>query len=584
MDVLTTHDGNILLKNINGTIYHINHLTFVTDTIRPPDIKTEGVEVKDPTVWYDERRNLIYLTGTGGIAQYNLENKKTKSIPHVSLFGNLPPNQGVCASTLDAAGRIWFLIPKYGFRIIKRETLVCNDSIPFGTRGLMRGDYTNLIGGHQNYMLFRSQNGIVVYDFVKQQSFLFDHSNGLSSPENKSFLYCNGNMIIGQSGSFEYFKLRNIEKISLSVKSYLNTILADTSTVFIRTGNNDSATIRLPHYQNTLTFTFSAPEFFFPERIEYAYKLEGVDKIWQYTNYFNRKIIYSKLLPGEYKFLLKAQMQGGNWSIEPVEYKIIIVPAFWQTKWFKLLCILAVISLIIYFVQQRIKSIRKKEQQKSKYEKELLELEAKSLRAQMNPHFIFNCLNSIKSLIQQHEEEKSVNYLTTFSKLIRTLFSNVDKKEISLYDEIETCKLYLQLEAMRFDTKFSYRVNVDDNLDLKSMQVPALIIQPFIENAIWHGIVPKGETGHVELAVIKKGNSVEIVIDDNGIGREASKQNKSASSLMHESRGVNLTKSRLELDNLLRQRQAKLETTDKKDEKGLASGTKVTITINEELS
>ena len=216
-------------------------------------------------------------------------------------------------------------------------------------------------------------------------------------------------------------------------------------------------------------------------------------------------------------------------------------------------------------------------------ENALLELEAKALRAQMNPHFIFNCMNSIKSLIQQHEEEKSVNYLTTFSKLIRTLFNNANKKEISLYDEIETCKLYLQLEAMRFDTKFSYAVKVEENLDLKSVQVPALIIQPFIENAIWHGIVPKGEEGHVELSVMKKDNTVEINIDDNGIGREASKQNKPASSIGHQSKGVNLTKSRLELDNLLRQRQAKLEMIDKKDENGLAMGTKIIISIKEEF-
>ena len=139
----------------------------------------------------------------------------------------------------------------------------------------------------------------------------------------------------------------------------------------------------------------------------------------------------------------------------------------------------------------------------------------------MNPHFIFNCLNSIKSLIQQHEEEKSVTYLTTFSKLIRTLFNNADKKEISLFDEIETCKLYLQLEKMRFDTKFSYAVNVENNIDLKSIQVPALIIQPFIENAIWHGIVPRNTGGHVSLNVAKKMDVIEVVIDDDGIGREA---------------------------------------------------------------
>ena len=131
------------------------------------------------------------------------------------------------------------------------------------------------------------------------------------------------------------------------------------------------------------------------------------------------------------------------------------------------------------------------EKQKSIHEKELLEMEARALRAQMNPHFIFNCMNSIKSLIQKNDQDKAVTYLTTFSKLIRTIFQNSDKREISLYDEIETCKLYTQLESMRFGNKFNYYFKVDETIDLKSVQVPALIIQPFIENAIWHGIMPK---------------------------------------------------------------------------------------------
>jgi sensor histidine kinase YesM len=231
----------------------------------------------------------------------------------------------------------------------------------------------------------------------------------------------------------------------------------------------------------------------------------------------------------------------------------------------------------------RVKKIRKEESEKSIHEKQLLELEAKALRAQMNPHFIFNCLNSIKSLIQEKQTEKGVTYLTTFSKLIRTLFNNADKKEISLYDEIETCKLYLQLEAMRFDTKFSYAVTVDESIDLKSVQVPALIVQPFIENAIWHGIMPKETGGKVSLNVAGKNGSIEIVIDDDGIGREASQQNKSVSNATHQSKGVNLTQARLELDNLLQQRQASLVTIDKKDENGMATGTKVIITIKEEI-
>ena len=239
---------------------------------------------------------------------------------------------------------------------------------------------------------------------------------------------------------------------------------------------------------------------------------------------------------------------------------------------------------LLYFAYHYFQKAKKEERLKFNRERELLEMEAKALRAQMNPHFIFNCLNSIKSLIQQNENEKSVTYLTTFSKLIRNLLNNADKKEISLFDEIETCKLYLQLEAMRFDAKFSYAVNVDDIIDLKSIQVPALIIQPFIENAIWHGIVPRNTGGRLLLNVLRKDGVIEIIIDDDGIGREASQQNNSASGLVHQSKGVNLTQTRLELNNLLQQKQAGLEVIDKRGENGMATGTTIIIKIKEELS
>jgi anti-sigma regulatory factor (Ser/Thr protein kinase) len=233
----------------------------------------------------------------------------------------------------------------------------------------------------------------------------------------------------------------------------------------------------------------------------------------------------------------------------------------------------------LYFLYHYVQGIRREEQQKIEAQKNLLELEAKALRAQMNPHFIFNCLNSIKSLIQEDKKEVSVTYLTTFSKLIRTLFNNADKKEINLYDEIETCKLYLKLESMRFDAKFSYGVTVDPDLDLKSIQVPALIIQPFIENAIMHGIMPKDTGGHLEVSVLRNDNSIDIIIEDNGIGREASVQNKSLIGLVHQSKGVYLTQSRLALDNLITKRQAALKIVDKKNENGTAQGTKAILTF-----
>lgn len=346
-------------------------------------------------------------------------------------------------------------------------------------------------------------------------------------------------------------------------------------------------TINLNYYENNIDILYAPRGTASSDTLIFAWMLEGKWDQWteeQFTLLDDRMnmAMFHDLKPGKYIFRVKMKKGKGNWLKEELKLTIIIDPPFWKTWWFWLWVITGIFIITYIIVKLRVKAVRKQERERARHEKELSELEAKALRAQMNPHFIFNCLNSIKSLIQQHDEEKSVTYLTIFSKLIRTLVNNADKKEISLYDEIETCKLYLQLEAMRFDASFSYSVNVDPDFDLKSIQVPALIIQPFIENAIWHGIVPKGNKGKVALAVIRSGNHIEISIDDNGIGRDSSQQNKSVSGIMHQSKGVNLTQSRLELDNHLRQRHAKLETVDKKDGNGVAIGTKVIITINEE--
>lgn len=580
-DVAATRNGNIFLKQNGATIYHIDQSTMITDTFLCPKIYAEGVEIKEASAWYDGKRNLVYLTRREGIAQYDLIKRKMRVVPHNSLFGNLPPNQGPCAPTLDTAGRIWLMIPKFGIRVINPSSLKCVDSIQFGNKGLMRGDFTAIIGGPDHYILLRSQNGIVIYDYAKKQSFLFDHSNGLSSPDNKSFLYSDGYLFIGHSGRFEYFKLSDLDDYSSTVAPYLNSIVADTATIYTGAGLVNEKEIKIQHSQNTIALSFSAPEFYFPERIEYAYQLLPFDNHYHFTNYFNRKIIYSKLSPGKYVFRLKAQKEGGNLNGQPVEYEIEVIPAYWQTNWFKFLCIAIACGFIFLTVRWRITSIRKQEKRKIKHEKELLELEAKALRAQMNPHFIFNSLNSIKALINKNENEKAVSYLTIFSKLIRTLFQNSDKREVSLYEEIETCKLYTQIEKMRFGEKIKFVFDVDEKIDLKDIKVPALILQPFIENAIWHGLVPKETGGRVNIIIRKRNGTVACIIDDDGIGRETSRKYKAQYEATYESKGIGLIRSRLELDKLLNNREDKITIIDKKDKEGATEGTKVIITIKE---
>ena len=348
--------------------------------------------------------------------------------------------------------------------------------------------------------------------------------------------------------------------------------------------------LKLKYNENSIIIYVTSNYYSQNKKTQFAFKLDGDLNNWVEMPVYSSDIDSSNMIelpdikPGKYILRVKVKVGDGDWSKKEATMQIIVTPPYWATWWFWSAIIVFLFLLFYIIVKLRVRAVRKTERLKARYEKELLELEAKALRAQMNPHFVFNCLNSIKALMQENQNEKGVSYLTTFSKLIRTLFNNADKKEISLYDEIETCKFYLQLEALRFDEKFSYSVNVNENIDLKSMQVPALIVQPFIENAIWHGIVPRGTGGKVSLSVLKDGGDVQIIIDDDGIGREASQQNKSASGLTtHQSKGVNLTQSRLKLDNLLQQRKATIETIDKKDENGKATGTKVSLTIKEEI-
>ena len=166
---------------------------------------------------------------------------------------------------------------------------------------------------------------------------------------------------------------------------------------------------------------------------------------------------------------------------------------------------------------------------------------------------------------------------------MRAILQNSDRKEITLFEEIETCRLYAQLESLRFSNKFNYEFIIDETVDLKSVMVPALIVQPFIENAIWHGIMPKKDGGRLIVKISKTAHTINCIIEDDGIGRKVSMQNKSnGAPSTHQSKGVRLTQTRLELNNALNQRNATVEIIDKANGNNEAAGTKVLLMFNEE--
>jgi len=211
--------------------------------------------------------------------------------------------------------------------------------------------------------------------------------------------------------------------------------------------------------------------------------------------------------------------------------------------------------------------------------RKISEVTQANLRQQMNPHFIFNTLNSIQYYMYQHDKLATNNYLTKFSSLMRKVLENSQHTSVPLRDELDALKLYLELEMIRFKDKFDYEINIDDEIDTILYKVPTMLIQPYVENSICHGLMPAEGKGLVRINLNLENDYISCIIEDNGIGREAAQEKKMKSEDNHSSLGTRIVSSRLELVNALYGTTLKTVYTDLKNEKGQPMGTRVEIHI-----
>jgi hypothetical protein len=219
------------------------------------------------------------------------------------------------------------------------------------------------------------------------------------------------------------------------------------------------------------------------------------------------------------------------------------------------------------------------EKQKILLENELLQIEFKALRAQMNPHFIFNCLNSIKSLIQQSANKQAIHYLTQFSKFIRNVLQHSEEKRITLEEELDMSRLYLEMEKLRFERSFNYKITVAPEVDTSFIKVPPLILQPFLENAIWHGLMHKNGERMLNLEISREGETVKCMVDDNGIGRQKAAVLQAGTRSQHRSFGTRLIADRLKLNKELFDSNYMINIIDKMVN-GQAAGTRVELSLS----
>jgi LytS/YehU family sensor histidine kinase len=266
-----------------------------------------------------------------------------------------------------------------------------------------------------------------------------------------------------------------------------------------------------------------------------------------------------------------------------LEIPISIASAWWMTWWFQLGVVLLVAGAIYWLYRYRIQQFRKKEKLKTQYEKKLANVEMTALLAQMNPHFLFNSLNSIDSYIIRNESGKASEYLNNFARLMRLILQNSRSNYITLKDELEALDLYLQMESLRFREKFKYSIITDETIDLSAVVIPPMLIQPYVENAIWHGIMHKtdGQPGLVEIYISQDlRNNLICVVRDNGIGRARAEALKAQNpGNRKRSMGMQITRDRIEMINKLYNTSTEVMITDLVNDAGEAAGTEVRLVI-----
>lgn len=340
------------------------------------------------------------------------------------------------------------------------------------------------------------------------------------------------------------------------------------------------AGLDLVYRKNHLTFDYTAVALADADRVRFQYRMLGFDPDWLPAT-DARFASYSNLPQGDYTFQVRASRNGHDWGPE-TSFSFHIAPPYWLTWWFFAACAAGLGALA--FGVMRFRSIRRARHEKTRQlmlRSRMLQLEQQALNANMNRHFIFNALNSIQFYINRQDRMAANRYLTSFAKLIRKNLDASRTDTTTLAEELERLDLYLVLEHMRFKDKFKYTVTIDPAVDTGRIELPAMMLQPYVENSIWHGILPTERQGTVSISV-EPGipGHVRITIMDDGVGVEASRANKSGQASDHISRGIEITKGRA--DVLRRLDLADIRITGPEqlhDAAGQPSGTAVTIEL-----
>ncbi|MHB1277021.1 MAG: ligand-binding sensor domain-containing protein [Bacteroidia bacterium] len=481
-------------------------------------------------LYEDSRRQLWIGTTDNGI---NILNPQRSSIRYFNILNGLRSNT-ISGIIEDSFGNIWVSTLDGLVRIARGESFL---QVFTEEDGLISNDFNfkDVTADPQGRLYFGTKMGVVVFD----PTLFSPPSDELSSPIISEF-----------------------------------TVLGEDLEQLLRS----DGLLELAHDQNFFQFRFSALHFKNPSRHKFRYRLKGLEEKWNVATVKDPYAKYTHVPPGEYLLQVEASIDGIHWLPRRLERNIVLHPAVWQTLWFRIGIVILLGFTIVFFMYLRFKGAIRREKDRTRFTRKLAELELTALQAQMNPHFIFNSINSIQHYILNHDDLAANDYLTRFARLMRLFLHSSKQKYLPLKVELEILRNYVALESLRFEEKFEYTIVVGTDVP-DWIKIPTMILQPFVENSINHGLLPKNETGRLLLEFKREGNTLLCRVDDNGIGREKAMLMRQSIG-EHQSMGMSLIQERLKIYESMDERKIELRVEDKRTKSGESLGTLVELRIN----
>lgn len=397
-------------------------------------------------------------------------------------------------------------------------------------RALYR-DHENLwVGTDKGLNCIRLKNGS--YTITKYSS-----KDGFNCDIINCLLVSRDTVYLGTPYGIIYFNPKEINKTSISVLR-INSIKSKQNTWAPSSGN-----LILSPGDNSLRIDFSCISFKSQGDIRYYYRISGLDTNWKVTK--DNILDYASLASGSYVLELYATNAFGIKS-NLVRLNVTVERPFYFSTWFIIMIIVVTIALVWLTMNRRIRKIMRRENEKSTLQKKITDMEQLALRSQMNPHFIFNCLNSIQQYVFDKNVIDANRFISGFSSLIRQTLDLSSRKLITLEEEIKYLDTYIRLEDARFENSFRYRISTDQNLHPEQLFLPSLLLQPFVENSIRHGIRNlRNKNGHISIKFSYSEGYLLCIIEDNGVGRKVAGQLKGLGSPDHDSKGMSLVEQRI---------------------------------------